>query len=453
MNKRDSINSINEDEKGGLNAYSLAGIGIGGIIGAGLFLGSSMAIRQAGPSVILAFLFGGLIMSQVLGAMTSISINRPVQGSFRVYTEELLGKFSGFVLGWIVFVSGILSLGSEAIAIGVFLKYFMPSIAPSVFAIVALIIVIGINRLGTKYFGYIESIMAVIKIAIIAIFIFLGVFVIIKSGFLVRQNPFSNFHSFFANNISGFLQSMLIVVFTYNGISAIAMATSEVRKPATEIPRATIIVTLGIIILYVISMLVIVSTIEIESFNTNISPFIQSLNKMGYGWASTLINGVIVVAIFSVMIGTYYGCVQILVSLAGAGEAPRFIGKSTLKGFYKYSWLATGSIAVIVVLLGFAIGTKLFNYLVSSSSYFTFLNWSINLVTYIIWLKNRKEYEMHNSPLIKGRTGAIITIVVIIILTVISLGVRDFRVGFYVALIITVIISVFYRFINVKRMF
>lgn len=122
LKKKDYININNDSSRKGLNAYSLAGIGIGGMIGAGFFLGSSLAVTQAGPSIIIAFLLGGIIMSQVLGAMTSISINRPVQGSFRVYTEQFLGKFTGFVLGLVVFTSGILTLSSEAIASGVFFK-------------------------------------------------------------------------------------------------------------------------------------------------------------------------------------------------------------------------------------------------------------------------------------------------------------------------------------------
>ncbi|KZL92647.1 amino acid permease [Clostridium magnum] len=448
MKQKDCINDNNNTSENELNAYSLAGIGIGGIIGAGFFLGSSLAINQAGPSVILAFLFGGVIMSQVLGAMTSISINRPVQGSFRVYTEEFLGRFTGFLLGWIIFISGILSLGSEAIATGVFLKYWIPNVSASVFAVIALIVVIGINRLGTKYFGYIESIMAIVKIAILIIFIFLGVSIIIKNGIDIKQNPFSTFNSFFPNRISGFLKSMLIVVFTYSGISTVAMATSEVRKPCIEIPKATVILTLGIVLLYVISMFVIVSTVEWGAINTDISPFVQSFNNMGYRWASTLINGVILIATFSVMIGTYYGCVQILVSLSGAKEAPEILKTSSEKGIYKYSWITTGFISVLVVLTAFVLGTKLFNYLISSSSYFSFFNWIINLITYIIWLRKRKENEIYDSPLIKGSLGAIITIIVILILLVISLGVSDFRIGFYVALSIAIIISILYKLIK-----
>lgn len=449
LKQKDCINENKNVSKGRLNSYSLAGIGIGGIIGGGFFLGSSLAINQAGPSVILAFLFGGLIMSQVLGAMTSISINRPIQGAFRVYTEQFLGRFIGFLLGWIIFISGILSLGSEAIATGVFLRYWISSVSSAVFAMIPLIIVILINRLGTKYFGYIESIMAFIKIAVLIFFIFLGTFIIIRNGFTIKQNPFSSFNSFFPNKISGFLQSMLIVTFTYSGISTVAMATSEVRKPCIEIPKATVILTLGIISLYVISMFVIISTVEWNSININISPFVQSFNVMGYVWASTLVNGVILIATFSVMIGTYYGCVQMLVSLARAKEAPEIL-KTSIKGIYKYSWLATGSASILVILIAFTLGTKLFNYLISSSSYFSFFNWIVNLITYIIWQTKREKNEIYDSPLIKGRSEAIITIAVIIILFVLSLRVSDFRIGFYIALSISLIISAFYKLAGMK---
>jgi L-asparagine transporter-like permease len=353
LKKKDCLNENIKSSENALNAYSLAGIGIGGIIGSGFFLGSSLAINEAGPSVILAFLFGGLLMSQVLGAMTSISINRPVKGSFRVYTEQYLGKFMGFLLGWALFTSGILSLASEAIATGIFFKFWMPTISSSLFALVSLIIVIGINRLGTKHFGYIESVMSVI-----------------------------------------------------------------------------------------------ICTVDWNIINTDISPFVQSFNNIGYGWASSLINAAILVSTFSVMIGTYYGCVQMLTSLSDAKKAPEILKISTEKGIYKYSWLATGGISILVILMAFVLGSKLFNYLISSSSYFSFFNWITNLITYTIWLKKREQSEIYDSPLIKGRLSAIITIIVILILLVISLGVSDFRIGFYVAISISFIISAFYKFIK-----
>ena len=75
-------------------------------------------------------------MSQVLGSMTSISINRPVTGSFRVYTEQFLGKFTAYLLGWIIYLSGILGTAAEAIAGAVFLKYWLPKISTALLAFV-----------------------------------------------------------------------------------------------------------------------------------------------------------------------------------------------------------------------------------------------------------------------------------------------------------------------------
>jgi L-asparagine transporter-like permease len=450
LKEKDCINQNMKTSKNALNAYSLAGIGIGSVIGGGFFLGASLAIHEAGPSVILAFLFGGLIMSQVLGAMTSISINRPVKGSFRVYTEQYMGNFTGFLLGWIIFISGIFTLGSEAIATSIFLKYWISNISTSVLALIALIIVIFINRLGTKYFGYIESIMSIAKIAVIIFFIIIGIYFISINGIILKQNPFTSLTSFFPNKMSGFFQSMLIVIFTYAGVSAVAMATSEVRKPCREIPKATILVTIGIILLYIPSMFVIICTVDWNLINTDLSPFVQSFNNMGYGWASTLVNATILISTFSVMIGTYYSCAQMLTSLAEAKKAPKVLTVSTKNGLHKYSWLATGCISILVVLIAFILGTKLFNYLISSSSYFSFFNWTTNLITYIIWLKKREKSEIYDSPLIKGRLSAIITIIIILILLVMSLSVSDFRIGFFIALIISLIISISYKFIKQK---
>lgn len=428
-----------------LNSYSLTGIGIGGIIGAGFFLGSGLAINQAGPSIILAFLLGGLIMSQVLGAMTSISINRPVQGSFRVYAEEFLGHYIGFLLGWVVYVSGILALSSEAVAAGIFLRYWFPQIPLAVFALIILLLVISANIFGARNFGYIESGMAIVKIGIIAVFILLGGFFLFSHGISSTPNPFSSVKAFFPNTFSGFLQSMLIVIFTYSGISAVAMATSEVKDPRRDIPKATVLLTIGIVALYTLSMAVIVSIVGWSAINTDISPFVYVFNSLGLSFMSTIMNGVIFIAALSVMIATYFSCTQILVSLAEAQEAPKLLKMRSEKGFFRNAWLTVGISAFFVVALSFVLGSKLFNYLISASSYFSFFNWIINLITYLFWLKQRSDAEIFDSPLILGRQGIYTTLILIVFFLIMSLRVTDFRMGFYAALGILIVFSSLYK--------
>lgn len=153
-------------------------------------------------------------------------------------------------------------------------------------------------------------------------------------------------------------------------------------------------------------MFIIVSIVKWNLINLNLSPFVQAFNEMGYGWASTLTNGIILISAISVMGGTYYGCMQILISLSNAKEAPTLFSSVNSKGLYKSAWLAIAIIGIFVVALSFFLGTKLFSYLISSSSYFSFFNWIINLITYLRWLNKKNENDISTSPLIKGRWGA-----------------------------------------------
>lgn len=119
--------------------------------------------------------------------------------------------------------------------------------------------------------------------------------------------------------------------------------------------------------------------------------------------------------------------------------------KKTKKDFYLNAWILTGITTLLVVTLSYFLNATLFSYLLSACSYFSFFNWIINLIVYIIWLKKRSSEETYTSPLIWGRKGAYGTIIVILILFVMSLQVHDFRIGFYSALVITIFIGMSYK--------
>lgn len=429
-----------------LNAYSFTGLGIGGIIGSGFFLGSAISIRQAGPSVLLAFLVCGLLFSQVLGAITSISVNRPVTGSFKVYAEQFLGKYFGFLTGWILFCSSILTLASEAVAGGIFLRYWFPNVPLAPLSCLVILLVIFVNRLNTEDFGLIESGMAAVKILSVLFFAAAGFCFLASNGVTAKPFPFRDLQTFFPTGIDGFLQSMLVVIFTYAGVSTIAMATSKVGSPQKDLPKATLMVTAGTILIYVCSAFLIVCIINWNSVNTGVSPMVQALDRMNLGWASSMMNAVIFVAALSVMIGSYFGSVQVLASLAKAKEAPAVFGRTTPDGFFRNAWAFTGMLALLVAAVSFLLSARLFNYLISASSFFTFYNWTINLILYRRWLRFRREDEKFLSPLIFGKTGAYVTQGFLAFLAVSSLFVKDFRIGFYTAALICLLISIAYLF-------
>lgn len=440
-----------EAHHGGLNAFSLAGLGIGGVIGAGFFLGSGLAVREAGPSVSLAFLLGGLIMMQVLGAMTSINVNRLERGSFRVYVEEFLGSYAGFLLGWSVFISSILGIGSEAIAMGVFVHLWFPHIALPILATSFTVIIILMNIMNMENFGRVESGMSAIKILAILAFIILGGYAILSKIGLPNASPFSSIKTFFPKGYSGFFQSMLVVIFSYSGISAVAMAGTEVSNPRVEVPRATRYMSYGTISLYVLSMFVLVMVTAWNSFPAKKSPFVHAFEVIGMDWAALGLNVVILLAAFSVMAASYFASIQLIVSLSVAKMGPRFFLQHSRRGFYRNAWLAVAVGVLIVMGMSFLLPSSLYNYLISASSYFTFLNWTLNIVTYLIWRKKRREDETFDSRLVWGSPGAYGTILVILLFFVISLRVHDFRMGFFAAATFIIIISVAYVFWNRRK--
>lgn len=437
--------------KKGLNAISLAGIGIGGIIGAGFFLGSGLAVHEAGPSVILAFILGGLIMTQVLGAIMSIHVNRLDPGSFRVYAEQILGPYIGFLIGWGIFSAGISTMVAEALAMGIFVKYWYSALPLPVLAIIFILVVIGLNSLGVGALGKIETIMAVLKVLILLIFIGFGGYILLSGGILVKPNPLSGFSAFFPNGLAGLFQSMLIVIFSFAGISAMALAATETADPRHQIPEACAYLSVGTILIYSSSMLVLVLLVPWTQIYTAKSPFVQAFDLLHAKWASDGVNIIILVAAFSVIAATYYTATRILVSLGETGKAPALFTKVTKGGLPYYAWLMVGICALLVAAASFVVPRALFHYLISASSYFTFLNWTVNLATYLAWLKLRRREETFSSGLILGRWGAIVTIAAIVALTAVSLRVAEFRMGFYAAAGLICLISLGYRFYSVKE--
>lgn len=182
----------NKENPKKFNASHLASLGVGGVIGAGYFWGCGLAVHESDPSVIIAYLLGGLIMLQVLGSMTSINVNRLTRGSFRVYTEHFCGPYFGFLLGWIVFISGIFTIASESIAMSVFIKFWFPNIPLPITSVFFTLLIVIINSLNMKNFGRIEGTMATLKILALILFIVLGIYGLIFNSLPTYPKNFSS---------------------------------------------------------------------------------------------------------------------------------------------------------------------------------------------------------------------------------------------------------------------
>lgn len=112
---------------GSLNLFGLTSLGLGGAIGSGIFVASGIAINQAGPSIILSFIIGGIIATLIMTMLAEMSVYEPTTGSFSVYAGEYLGPALGFISGWIYWISTILTLSTEMVAAALITRFWLPT--------------------------------------------------------------------------------------------------------------------------------------------------------------------------------------------------------------------------------------------------------------------------------------------------------------------------------------
>ena len=151
--------------KAGLSAWQLTMLALGTVVGGSFFLGSSIAIRAAGPAVFLAFILGGILVYIILSALSEMAVANPRPGSFRTYSEEAFGPWLGFMVGWVYWTGLMLAMSSEATAASVFLRAWIPQLSLPLLAIIIIVVVTFLNLLGAKALSHLESGLAAIKLA------------------------------------------------------------------------------------------------------------------------------------------------------------------------------------------------------------------------------------------------------------------------------------------------
>ena len=274
-----------DKKKHGLSTGHLVMLALGTVIGGSFFLGSSVAINAAGPSIILAYILGGVLVYYILYAMSELTVAYPETGSFRSFAAKAFGERTGFVVGWIYWAGMVLGMSSEATAAAIILRQWLPNVPLSVMGSVIIVIVTLLNLLGAVHLSKLESGLAGIKVATVVVFIVMAIMLVFglflgrpAVGFgAVANEPFA------PGGLGGLLGSMLIVMFSYCGFEVIGMAAPECRDVQKTIPRAirlTVLSLVGLFLLYIVFLLPLIPTAVLDE---NTSAIAASLSNHGIG--------------------------------------------------------------------------------------------------------------------------------------------------------------------------
>lgn len=371
----------------GLSVIGLTMMALGTVVGGSFFLGSAIPIRNSGPSVIIAYLLGGGLVYLILFALSEMTVADPVPGSFRTYAERAYGSGVGFVVGWVYWTGLVLAMSSEAAAVSIFLRIWMPQISLPLLGTIIIIIVTLVNLIGTDRLSKLESGLAAVKLLAIVGFIVLAFALV--SGLFPNKSPIGagtlTEEPLFANGIFGIAGSMLIVLFTYAGFEIIGLAASETPNPHKDVPKAILFTVLVLVGLYIIAIGLLLPLIPTDTLTEEISPFVASLQVNGINWAAKIMNVVLVTAILSTMLAATFGLGRMLRSLAEEGYAPGWVKDS---GDIPYRGIIFSGIAMLAAFaLSFVLPKNIYIFLVSSGGFSLLFTYLIIVLTHFKFRK------------------------------------------------------------------
>ncbi|WP_394851777.1 amino acid permease, partial [Lactiplantibacillus plantarum] len=314
-----------------MTAGQMEMISLGGAIGVGLFMGSTSTIKWTGPSVLLAYMFVGLILYIVMRALGEMIYVNPGTGSFADYATEYVHPLAGYLAKWANVFEYIIVGMSEVVAATEYLKYWWPHINALTSGVIIIIFLVAANLVSAKAYGSLEFWFAMIKVLTIIAMILLGLGLILfgwgNGGHPIGISNLWSHGGFFTGGISGFFFSMSIIVGSYQGIELLGISAGEVANPQIAIIKSVKSVLFRILIFYVGAIFVIITIYPWNQLANIGSPFVSTFAKIGITAAASVINFVVLTAALSGANSGIYSSSRMLFKLSHEGDAPKILGR------------------------------------------------------------------------------------------------------------------------------
>ncbi|MFV2143854.1 MULTISPECIES: amino acid permease [Isoptericola] len=382
----------------GLRPRHLTMMGLGSAIGAGLFLGSGEAIATAGPAVLISYAIAGAIVVAVMRMLAEMASALPASGSFSVYAEVALGRWAGFLLGWLYWFMLIMVLGVEVTGVAEIVSGWWPGVPQWVVAGVVVAVLGGINLIGVRQFGEAEFWFALIKVAAIVAFLAVGVLVVVGvipvTGSVLGQ--WAEHGGFAPAGVGGIAAGLLAVAFAFGGIEIVAIAAAEARDPRDAVARATRTILWRILAFYLGSVAIIVALLPWDDADALTSPFVGVLELAGFDGAARLMEVVVVLALLSAFNAQVYGTSRMLFSLGERRDAPAAATKISRRDVPWVAVLVSVFFGVVAVLLNWLLPEALLSVLLNAVGSALFVVWLLITVSQLR-LRPRLEAEAARS--------------------------------------------------------
>jgi len=408
-----------------LSQRQLTMMAIGGAIGVGLFLGSSVTIRLAGPAVILSYLLGAgiaLIMSYVL---TEMAVVHPVAGAFGVYAEKYLNPWAGFSVRATYGVAQIIAIGAEVTAAGIYISYWLPNVPQWIWVVLVSSALVALNSMQVNRLGEFEYWFAMIKVAAIVAFIIVGLALIFGIGgpHAIGLANLTQHGGFLPAGWKGVWLSLTITVTSYMGVEIIAVTAGEAQHPEVTIPRAMRNIVYRLIGFYVLAIAIMVTMVPWNQTGSSSalsgSPFVTAFAAAHIRFAAAIMNFVVLTAALSSVNTNLYLATRMLFSLGRGGYAPAWMGKVSGNGVPHRALLASTAGIIAAILLAIFAPKNAFLMLYGTAVAGMLFVWLVILNTHLRFRKSITSERLLSLPM-RLRAHPFFTVLGIVLLLAIA---------------------------------
>lgn len=388
-----------------LTQRQLGMMAIGSAIGTGLFLGSALSIRIAGPGVILSYIFASLVTMVLMGCLAEMAVAHPTAGSFGIYAELYLSRWAGFTIRYTYWVAVSISVGSEAVAAAIYTQWWFPHSPMWAWVVFYSVVLIVVNALSVGAFGEFEYWFSMIKVSAIVVFILLGAAVL--SGYHqdrpIGLENFRAYGGFLPNGWSGVWFALTFVMFSFLGSEVIAVSAGEAKDPERAVPRAMETMLARLIIFYVGAIAILVGVIpwtQVQpGHDVTVSHFVRVFEIVHIPAAAHIVNFVVLTAALSSMNCNLYMATRMIFSLSRGGYAPPVLGRVSQKGTPLPALLSSAAGLGVALLLSVILPKGAYVYMFGVSLFGALFAWVLIFATHLQFRRlTRGHHIRHFLP-------------------------------------------------------
>ena len=342
--------------KRAMGVWGLMALGIGAIVGTGIFvLTGKAAATSAGPGIVVSFIIAGIVSTLAALCYAELASAVPVSGSAYTYVYATLGEFIAWIVGWGLILE--YALGAATVAIG-WSGYFSDFLSATfglhlpkalstnpfdggIVNLPAAIIILLISALlirGVHESNSVNKVIVAVKLAIVLFFIVIGV---------GHVNP-ANWHPFAPFGISGIINGAGLVFFAYIGFDAVSTSAEEVRDPARDLPRGIIGSLLVCTVLYIVVSGILTGILPYYKLNVP-SPVSFSLIQIGLGWAGAIVALGAIAGLTTVLLVMLYGQSRVFYAMSRDGLLPELF--SRVHPHFRTPYLSSALIGIVVAVV------------------------------------------------------------------------------------------------------